>query len=71
MQAVVGIFGSITGLIAAVISGAVTVTVIVVLWKSGALPPLIDLAGSLIGLAGSGITGFFSFLGELLTFAGS
>jgi hypothetical protein len=71
MQAVAGIFGSIIGIIAAVISGAVVITVIVVLWKSEALPGLIELAGSLIGLAASGIAGFFSFLGDLLTFAGS
>jgi hypothetical protein len=71
MQAVAGILGSIVGLIAAVIAGAVTITVIVVLWKSGALPSLIELIGSLISLAASGIAGFFSFLGDLLTFAGS
>jgi hypothetical protein len=71
MSAVAGILGSIVGLIAAVIAGAVTITVIVVLWKSGALPSLIELVGSLIGLAASGIAGFFSFLGDLLTFAGS
>ena len=71
MSAVAGIFGSIVGVVAAIIGGAVTITVIVVLWKSGALPGLVDLAGSLIGLAASAIAGFFGFLGDLLSFAAS
>ena len=44
MSAVAGIFGSIIGVVAAIIGGAVTIIVIVVLWKSGALPGLVDLA---------------------------
>ena len=71
MSAVMGALGSIVGIVAAIIGGAVTITVIVVLWKSGAIPGLIDLVGSLIGLAASAIAGFFSFLGDLLSFAAS
>ena len=71
MSAVTGVLGSIVGIIAAVISGAVVITVIVVLWKSGALPELISLVGDLIGLAASAIGGFFGFLSDLLGFAAS
>ena len=63
MSAVMGIFGSIVGLIAAVISGAVVVTVIVVFWKSGALPEIVGLFGDIVSMAGAAIAGFFSFLG--------
>lgn len=66
MSAVMGIFGSLVGLIGAVIGGAVTITVIVVLWKSGALPALIGLGGSIISLAASAVAGFFSFATEMV-----
>jgi hypothetical protein len=66
MSTIAGIFGSITAFIAAIISGAVAITVVYVLWQSGAIPGLIELAGTFLALAGSAISGFFGFLTELV-----
>ena len=67
MGTIAGIFGSITAFIAAIIGGAVTVTVVVLLFKTpGAISGLIGLAGTFLGIAGSAIAGFFSFLTQLV-----
>jgi ABC-type Fe3+-siderophore transport system permease subunit len=69
--AVFGFFGSIVGLVATVVATAAGITFFIVLWKSGALPDVVGLAGALISGAFGAVTAFFGFLGDLLTFARS
>jgi hypothetical protein len=69
--AVLGFFGSIVALVAAIVATAAGITFFVVLWKSGALPEVVGLATALISGAFAAVGEFFGFLRELVTFAGS
>lgn len=71
MSAVMGFFSGILGLIATLVAAAAGITFFVILWKSGALPEAVGWVTALISGLFHAITGFFSFLGDLLTFAKS
>jgi hypothetical protein len=69
MSAVMGFFGGILSLIATIVATAAAITFFIVLWKSGALPEAAGWVTALISGLFNAVTGFFSFLGDLLSFA--
>jgi hypothetical protein len=71
VDAVFGFFGSIVGLVATIVATAAGITFFVVLWKSGAIPAVVGLLSALISGGFGAVRSFFSFLGDLITFAAS
>jgi hypothetical protein len=67
MAAILGFFGGIVQAIVGLATAAAGLTFFIVLWKSGALPPLIELGVEMVKGFWSGVGSFFSFLGALAT----
>jgi hypothetical protein len=67
MGAIFGFLGSLVSSVVGIFSTAAGIVALVVLWKAGAIPPIIGFIGTAFGgfltFAGAGL----SFLGDLLS----